>query len=79
MYHLPAQVFTEDQKAELRGVEVQIKRRVAINSYVSERKMIDELVRIGLNESLVRRALLYMQQSGDIEYRKERRLIHRIK
>lgn len=70
-------MFTEEQKAEMHGVQVQIKRRVAIDSFVSERKLIEELERIGLNPSLVRRALLYMVTSGEFEYRKERRLLHR--
>ncbi len=76
---LGPQVFTEEQKAEMHGVEVQIKRRIAIHSYVSERRLIDELVRIGLNESLIRRALLYMTTMNDLEYVKERRLIKRLR
>ena len=71
-------MFTEEQKAEMHGVQIQIKRRIGIGSFVSERKLIDELVRIGLNESLIRRALLYMVTAGEFDYRKERRLIHRI-
>ena len=72
------QVFTEDQKAEMQHVQVQIKRRISIGGFVSERHLIDELVRVGLNDSLVRRALLFLVQLGEFEYRKERRLIHRV-
>lgn len=62
-----------------RARTLQIKRRIAIGSYVSERKLVDELLRVGLQEGLVRRALLYMYQTQEIEWRKERRLIHRLK
>lgn len=72
-------VFTDEQRAELHAVEAQIKRRVAIGSHVSERKLIDELVRVGMPENLVRKALLYMASQGDLEHRRERRLIHRLR
>lgn len=73
------QVATEEQRAELHALEAQIKRRVAIGSYVSERKLVDELVRVGMNEGLVRRALLYMSETNEVEYVRERRMIHRLK
>ena len=60
-------------------MEAQIKRRVAIGSYVSERKLVDELVRVGMNEGMVRRALLYMSETSEVEYVRERRMIHRLK
>ncbi len=73
------QTFSDEQRAELQQVEVQIKRRIAIGSYVSERKLIDELIRVGLAESAVRKALYFLAAQKDIDYRKERRLIHRLK
>lgn len=141
-------VFTDEQKTEIHRVEEQIKRRVAIGSFVSERKLVDELVRwvraggqaeswvqageqrrwvqggcnrrgplwapqwqergwqrwilsrwddaqaqcvaclstllactcrVGFNENLVRKGLLFLQTTGDFEYRRERRLVHRLK
>ena len=138
-------------------MEEQIKRRVAIGSFVSERKLVDELVRcgggagwcgavrcdavrqcvflltvhifsstaapvsagtchiatdpllpplpsdtpphpvpaaaaaasllllpshccwVGFSENLVRKGLMYLQTTGDFEYRRERRLVHRMK
>ena len=60
-------------------MEEQIKRRVAIGSFVAERKLVDELVRVGFGENLVRKALMFLQSSGDYEYRRERRLVHRLK
>ena len=60
-------------------MEVQIKRRVAIGSSVSQRKLVEELVRVGLNDSLVRRALIYMSQTKEVEFLKDRRLVRRLK
>ena len=78
--HLPLpQVATDEQRAELHSVEVQIKRRVAIGSSVSQRKLVEELVRVGLNDSLVRRALIYMSQTKEVEFLKDRRLVRRLK
>lgn len=72
------QIFTEEQKGEMHNVQVQIKRRVSIGGFVSEAHLVDELVRVGMDSSLVRRALCYLVQCGDFEYKKERRLVHRI-
>lgn len=72
------QVFTEEQKAEMHNVQVQIKRRVSIGGFVSEAHLVAELERVGMNGSLIRRALCYLVQCGDFEYKKERRLVHRL-
>ncbi|KDD71655.1 hypothetical protein H632_c4614p0 [Helicosporidium sp. ATCC 50920] len=74
-----AVVFTEGQRAELRRVEEQVRRRVAIGAHVAERKLVDDLARVGFAEGLVRKALLFMQGAGEMEYRRERRLVHRVK
>ncbi|KAL3154113.1 hypothetical protein ABBQ32_013645 [Trebouxia sp. C0010 RCD-2024] len=71
-------VFTEEQKGEMHNVRVQIKRRVSIGGFVSEAHLVEELVRMGMDGSLVRRALCYLVQQGEFEYKKERRLVHRL-
>jgi DNA-binding transcriptional regulator PaaX len=35
--------------------------------------------RVGFNENLVRKGLMFLQTTGDFEYRRERRLVHRMK
>ena len=35
--------------------------------------------RVGFNENLVRKGLMFLQTTGDLEYRRERRLVHRMK
>ncbi|OAY46944.1 DNA replication licensing factor MCM5 [Manihot esculenta] len=62
---------------EIKQAETQIKRRIGIGMRISERKLIDELARMGMNESIVRRALIVMHQRDEIEYKHERRVIVR--
>lgn len=38
--------------------ETQIKRRVGIGNHISERKLIDELIRMGMNEAIVSTSLI---------------------
>ena len=78
-WRLCAQAFTEEQRAELHAVEAQVRRRIAIGSTVSERKLKDELVRVGMSEMLIGRCLHYLQQQGDVELVRGRRMIHRIR
>jgi len=41
--------------------------------------MQDELVRVGMSEILIGRCLHYLQQQGDVELVRGRRMIHRIR
>ncbi|KAJ4754431.1 DNA helicase [Rhynchospora pubera] len=69
--------FTPEIANEIKQAETQIKRRMGIGSHISERRLMDELTRMGLNESIVRRALLIMHQRDEVEYKRERRVIVR--
>ncbi|GMH04479.1 hypothetical protein Nepgr_006318 [Nepenthes gracilis] len=69
--------LTPEMANEIKQAEVQIKRRVGIGSHISERRLIDELARMGMNDSIVRRALLIMHQRDEVEYKRERRVIVR--
>ena len=72
-------VFSEEQRAELAAVEQQVKRRLPIGAYVSERKLVDELVRCGIAELSARRTLALMTRAGELESIRERRLVHRMR
>ena len=72
------QVFTAAQIQEMDHVQKHIKRRVPIAGNVSTTMLVNELVRVGLNDSLVRRALVYLVSAGEFEYRRGRKLIHRL-
>ncbi|XP_077222408.1 minichromosome maintenance (MCM2/3/5) family protein [Tasmannia lanceolata] len=69
--------LTSEMTTEIKQAETLIKRRIAINSHLSERRLIDDITRMGMNESIVRRALLIMHQRDEVEYKRERRLIFR--
>ncbi|EXB96882.1 DNA replication licensing factor mcm5-A [Morus notabilis] len=69
--------LTPEMANEIKQAETQIKRRIGIGNHISERKLIDELTRMGMNESTVRRALIIMHQRDEVEYKRERRLILR--
>ncbi|XP_009766363.1 DNA replication licensing factor MCM5 [Nicotiana tabacum] len=69
--------LTPEMAQEIKQAEAQIKRRMGIGSHISERRLIDELTRMGMNESIVRRALIIMHQRDEVEYKRERRIIVR--
>ncbi|KAL7190947.1 hypothetical protein ACSBR2_023090 [Camellia fascicularis] len=69
--------LTPEMANEIKQAETQIKRRMGIGSHISERRLIDDLSRMGMNESIVRRALLIMHQRDEVEYKRERRVIVR--
>ncbi|MCO5575326.1 hypothetical protein L7F22_029126 [Adiantum nelumboides] len=68
---------TPEMRVEIQQIETQIKRRMGIGSYMSERRLVDELGKMGMSESSVRRALVIMSQRDEIEYKRERRVILR--
>ncbi|GJP29474.1 hypothetical protein CLOM_g16744 [Closterium sp. NIES-68] len=70
-------VLTDEQRREVQQVEGAVRRRVAIGGFVSERRLLDDITRSGISESAVRRALLIMVARGEVEYRRERRVIYR--
>ncbi|KAG0479580.1 hypothetical protein HPP92_010438 [Vanilla planifolia] len=69
--------LTPEIANEIKQAETQIKRRMGIGSHLSERRLIDDLTRMGMNESIIRRALLIMHQREEVEYKRERRVIVR--
>ncbi|CAJ2634552.1 unnamed protein product [Trifolium pratense] len=69
--------LSKEMAQEIQQAENQIKRRIGIGNHISERRLIDDLGRMGLNESIVRRALLIMHQREEVEYKRERRVVFR--
>ena len=69
------QVFTEADQAELQYVITQINKRVPLGGAVREDKLICELVRLNINEGLIRRALVFLARSQDYEHKRGR--LHR--
>ncbi|KAH9654541.1 DNA replication licensing factor MCM5 [Citrus sinensis] len=69
--------LTAEMAHEIKQAETQIKRRIPIGNQISERRLIDDLTRMGMNESIIRRALIIMHQRDEVEYKRERRVILR--
>lgn len=70
-------VFTPEQRQEMVNVEAQIKRRLPIGSYMSTKNLLREMGRLGLSEPSVRRCLIFLSQQGDVDFRRERRVVYR--
>ncbi|KAK5830170.1 hypothetical protein PVK06_013964 [Gossypium arboreum] len=69
--------ITPDMANDIKQAENQIKRRLGIGNHISERSLIDDLTRMDMNESMVRRAILIMHQRGEVECQRERHIIVR--
>ena len=62
---------------EILRVQEQIKSRVAIGSYVAEQRITQEMLRLGLSEFTVQKAIHFLVATKEFEYRRERRLLYR--
>jgi len=72
-------VFTREQIAEVERVVSQVRRRVAVGGRVAERRLVGELVGLGLREDLVRRAIVHMvNATRELEFTHERRQLRRV-
>ncbi|RYR54571.1 hypothetical protein Ahy_A06g029879 [Arachis hypogaea] len=45
--------LTPEMENEIKQAETQIKRRIGIGNHITERRLIDDLSRMGMNESIV--------------------------
>lgn len=61
----------------LQFAHLQVKKRVPIGSFTSEKGLLRDLERIGVSEAMARKALVVMHQRNEIDYRRERRTIVR--
>ncbi|RDD44892.1 DNA replication licensing factor mcm5 [Trichoplax sp. H2] len=73
-----AEGFTpnEDQE-EVRQVETQLKRRLAIGSQVSEQRAIQDFLKQKFSERAIRTVLHIMLRRGELEHRMQRKVIFR--
>lgn len=70
-------VLTDEQRNELLHTEALIKRYLPVGGNVSERWLVDTVMKTGVNEHAVRRALLGMSQRCEVEFKNERRKVLR--
>lgn len=70
-------ILTEEQRNDLIHTVAVIKRYLPVGANVSERWLVDSVMKTGVNENAARRALLSMSQRGEVEFRNERRKVMR--
>jgi DNA replication licensing factor MCM5 len=63
--------LSAEQRAELAVVEERVRQRLPIGAVAAKRQLLDELLRFGMSEWAVERALLAMAQRGEVEMRAE--------
>lgn len=66
-----------DVRLDVQRVEAALKRRLAIGSMASERRLIDHFLDEKYSEFAIRNAILVMMRRGDLEYRRQRKYIYR--
>ncbi len=72
-------IASDPQRDRIHRLEEKIKRRVGIGSYITQRRLMEEMVALGESEMMVMRALLAMSAGGDIEFKRERSVIQRVR
>lgn len=73
------QTLTEAQSELVLRVEEALRRRVAIGATVEHHRLLAELARMGFDAKLVERALYAMVKREELEWRKQRTLLHRVR
>lgn len=64
-------------RLEVQRVEAALKRRLAIGSMASERRLIDHFLDERYSEFAIRNAIMIMVRRGDLEYRRQRKYVYR--
>ncbi|GAX74631.1 hypothetical protein CEUSTIGMA_g2079.t1 [Chlamydomonas eustigma] len=72
-------IASDPQRERIHRLEDKIRRRVGIGSYITQKRLMEEMVALGESEMFVMRALLAMAAGGDIEFKRERSVIQRVR
>ncbi|KAG5477741.1 hypothetical protein LSCM1_05039 [Leishmania martiniquensis] len=73
------QALTEAQSELVLRVEEALRRRVALGATVEHHRLLSELARMGFDAKLVERAVYAMVKREELEWRKQRTLLHRVR
>ncbi|PXF43143.1 DNA replication licensing factor MCM5 [Gracilariopsis chorda] len=65
-------------RQEVQRVESALKRRLAIGSMASERRLVDHFMDERYSEQAIRTALMVMVRRGDLQYRRQRKYVYRV-
>ena len=69
----------EMQTEAVQKIEDAIRRRIAVGSTVEHARLLPEMMRIGFDPKLLDRAIYIMMRREELEWRKQRTLIHRLR
>jgi DNA replication licensing factor MCM5 len=74
---LESETLSPQLLAEVQNAEKLLKRRLPIGSQISEKHVIDDFVKQGINEFAIRKAIQILVQRDELEYRNQRKRIYR--
>ena len=70
---------TASDQEDLNRIERQVKRRFLIGSQVSEKSIINDLIKQNYPERSVSKVLQIMIRRGEVQHRMQRRMLYRVK
>ncbi|KAH9597095.1 MCM OB domain [Trypanosoma melophagium] len=73
------QTMTASQSELVLRIEEALRRRVALGATVEQNRLLSEMARMGFDVKLVERAVYAMVKREELEWRKQRTLIHRLR
>lgn len=73
----PEGALRPEVRQEVQRVEAALKRRLAIGSMASERRLIDHFLDDRFTEFAIRSAIMVMVRRGDLQYRRQRKYVYR--
>lgn len=65
-------------RQEVQRVEESLRRRLAIGSMASERRLVDHFLDERFSEYAIRTAIVIMVRRGDLQYRRQRKYVYRV-
>lgn len=73
----PEGALRDEVRGEVQRVEEALKRRLAIGSQASERRLVDHFLDENFSEFAIRQAIMVMIRRGELQYRRQRKTVYR--
>jgi DNA replication licensing factor MCM5 len=73
----PEGALRPEVRMEVQRVEEALKRRLAIGSQASERRLMDHFLDENYSEFAIRHAIMIMVRRGELQYRRQRKVVYR--
>jgi len=70
---------TEEEHQQLLRIEKQVKRRFPVGSQVSEKSIVQDLIKQNFNEKAIHKVLHCFVRRGDIQFRMHKKMLYRLK